>query len=351
MVHTLIALPNSHEHYSDNLPTYSDIAKALGPISWTWQNWIPNGFVTLIVGHIGSGKSILAAHLDRIIIEGGTFPDGTIYQPQPDNSPRRGLFCDTESAQAINAERMKAWNVGDLMRHPLPLGEDGIPTDISLEDRVHRAAIEAAAHDRAIRVVTIDSLSGGHTQDECTGTVGQFVKWFAGISMATGKPCDMVHHLRKLNYEQIKAGYEINLHDIRGHSSIGQYARVIIAVDHPDPRSEYDRIRVIKSNIGIIPDPIGFRVDNKLNIHFGEAPGKLISGKERKIDSCKQEIIKIFLTCDPTPSLKMESHLFSEGYSESTVNRARSELKINAYRDGNVWMSSRRYKGVNDNNV
>ncbi|GAG20332.1 unnamed protein product, partial [marine sediment metagenome] len=59
---------------ADKFASLSELDDLLSGIEWLWQDWIPLGFLTLLVGDPGGGKSMAALDWARITICGEKFP-------------------------------------------------------------------------------------------------------------------------------------------------------------------------------------------------------------------------------------------------------------------------------------
>jgi len=171
--------------------TWADLDGVFGPIAWEWQNWIPRGFLTLLAGESGTGKSILALHFCSLFLGANAlWPDDTVYAGAPSDV----LWVEAEEAQWLNWERAKAWGLpADHIRTPFadPMHE------VRLEDPAHRQAIERAVCGDEVRFAVIDSLSGASQGDENSIEVLGLVKWLAALARDTGKAILLLHHLRK----------------------------------------------------------------------------------------------------------------------------------------------------------
>lgn len=67
-------------------------------------------------------------------------------------------------------------------------------------------------------------------------------------------------------------GNELNLSMLRASSAIVQPARVIWALDRPNPNMmDEKKLQVIKNNLGHFPEPIGLKIGGQ-GIVFGQAP-------------------------------------------------------------------------------
>jgi hypothetical protein len=157
----------------------------------------------------------------------------------------------------------------------------GIPTDrvllpfsdplatANLSDEEHLARIEWIIRKRSVRLVVIDSLRGGHNDDENNSRVGRVLQQLSAIAERTKAAIVIVHHTKKLMVDE-----EITANSSRGSNAILAMFRCQIGIDRPDPTSKWCRVRVLKENLGVAPKPIGFQVTPK-GLEFGMPPERL----------------------------------------------------------------------------
>ncbi|HKZ42659.1 MAG TPA: AAA family ATPase, partial [Candidatus Hodarchaeales archaeon] len=87
---------------SPKIATAADLASKLPTIRWLWPGWLPIGFVTILAGNPGVGKSMCALELARSVIEPADWPD----RVKGPTNQGYVLWCDTESSQALLSERI-----------------------------------------------------------------------------------------------------------------------------------------------------------------------------------------------------------------------------------------------------
>jgi hypothetical protein len=316
--------PASEEHPA----TWADLDGVFGPIAWEWQNWIPRGFLTLLAGESGTGKSILALHFCSLFLgTNALWPDDTVYAGEPGDV----LWVEAEEAQWLNWERAKAWGLPvDHIRTPFadPMHE------VRLEDLAHRQAIERAVGCDEVRFAVIDSLSGASQGDENSIEVLGLVKWLAALARDTGKAILLLHHLRKPG---LLDGGRSELSRVRGHSSIVQPTRVVLSLDTPDLADpETRRLRLVKNNIGPLPEALGMRITGE-GVHFCEAPQppERISALDRTI-----QVLLVLLADGPKPAPEIRDHLDGLSIAWRTAQRAKDKMGIISRRTKDTWQWS-----------
>lgn len=313
-----------YEQPSDGTANWAGMAAQLGPIEWAWDKWLPKGLLTILAGESGAGKSALALRLCCPFLRGDPWPDGSSYQGEQGAV----LWCEAEAAQAVNLERAKAWG--------LPLEQILTPLDDPLQDiRMDQPAHQAVLVERAllpqVKLVVIDSLRGMQSGDENSSEAMGLIKWLAEVARDTGKPIVLSHHLRK---RSLLDSDSVDLDRLRGSSAIVQTARVVWALDVPDPaHKEAKRFQVIKSNLATFPNPIGLQVDQD-GVHFGRAPQA--PHVETTLDKASDLLLSLLERC-PMKSTQLQHEFEQAGISWRTAQEAKKRLGVAATRQGDCW--------------
>jgi hypothetical protein len=326
----LIALaneaPTAAEWLTDvQSSTWDDLDRILGPIRWAWRGWLPLGFLVILAAEEGKGKSSLLLRIASTFLRGDPWPDGDEYA----GAAGKVVWCEAEASQAVNLERAKVWGLptSDIL-HPLANPLEGI----RLDNEEHRTAIKAIALRSDVRLVVVDSLRGAHGRDENSSETAAITIWLAELARDTTKPVILTHHLRKRGI--LDLADKVSLDRLRGSSAITQTARVVWAIDSPDPNSPEDRrLSVIKNNLARFPEPIGFRIDDT-GLVFGDAPEP--PRQETQLDRAT-DLLQALLGDGPMPSTDLETEAQGAGISWSTMNRAKDRLGIVARRKDDRW--------------
>jgi hypothetical protein len=312
---------SSNDPKSTYFRSFVDLANKLGPIEWLWSNWLPKRFLTIIAGESGAGKSALALRIAMCITNGLPYPDETIPQ-------ETGLviWCETEASHALNLARAKKWGT-NMEKIILPL--DDATEDISLDNPVHRNRIIEAASQPEVKLLIVDSLSGSNTRDENSTKMLGLVKFLAQLALDNNIAILLTHHLRKRGKMDTNT---VELERLRGSSSIVQPARVIWAMDNPNISMGYKRFRVIKSNLGQKPQPIGYMIDAS-GIRFGPSPSL-----EQTVKSSAKEDAVLFLrsmlAAGPCDAQIVLAEAVKSGIGERTLNSAKGLLGICSEKEG-----------------
>ncbi len=313
-----------------NPASWADIDTLLGPIAWSWEGWLPDGFLTILAGRSGEGKSILALRIAACFLQGWNWPDGKPFTGEPGAI----IWAESEASQAVNLERATSWGLPkDKIYTPL---EDPL-MDVHLPE--HAGSLANIAMRPEVKLIVMDSLSGASrgNEDKSEQTI-PLVKFLAELARDIKKPLILTHHLRKRSLFDTDT---IDLDRLRGSSAIAQFARMIWALDRPDAaKKEHKRLSVIKSNLARFPDPIGMVIDEK-GVSFGEAPEspRLETTSDRAI-----ELLRTICQHEPQPYSKIAAEFEGAGISEATLKRTKTKLNIVSTKRADGWYWSLPYK-------
>jgi putative DNA primase/helicase len=328
--------PEQFQQETEQPPgTWADVEGLLGPITWAWKPWLPIGMLTILAGESGAGKSALALRLAGCFLRGDPWPDKTAYKGETGLI----LWCEAEAAQAVNLDRAKKWG--------LPLDQILTPTDpledVKLDNPDHFNSIYAAAFRPDVRLIVVDSLRGANSRDENSSDTMGMVQKVAGLARDSGKPILLTHHLRK---KSIFDTDSVELERLRGSSAIVQTARLVWALDVPDPTAKnWKRLQVVKSNLAKFPEPVGMTIDDQ-GVKFGLAPEvpKTDSVADRAVD-----LLMALLQDEPQSAKAIEDEFDQAGISIATMKRAKSKLGVISIKDKDGWKWSLPARGEYEN--
>jgi putative DNA primase/helicase len=303
--------------------SFVDLDNALGPIEWLWANWLPKGFLTVLAGESGAGKSYFALRIALSITNGLMFPDETVPQ-------QSGLvvWCETEASQSLNLDRAKKWGLA-IEKIILPL--DDATEDISLDNPIHQKRIVEAASLPGVKLVIVDSLSGSSQRDENSTKMIGPTKFLAQLARDKNIAILLIHHLRKRGKMDTNS---VDLERVRGSTGIVQTARVVWAMDIPTISGGYKRLRGIKCNLGKLAPPIGYMIDAS-GIRFDPSPfpepTEKTSAKEDAV-----EFLRRMLSTGPCDAQTILAEAEKNGICKRTLNLAKSLLDIRSEREGGL---------------
>ena len=163
------------------ITTWADMEKIIGPITWAWEKWLPEGVLTILAGEPGAGKSALALRLAGCFLRGDPWPDGTLYTGEPGAI----IWAEAEAGQALNLQRAKAWGLPtESIYAP---SQDGL-IDFNLGEKAHIDALARRAERPEVRLIIVDSLSGADARAEKSSEDAGTVKWLAALARDLRKP-------------------------------------------------------------------------------------------------------------------------------------------------------------------
>jgi energy-coupling factor transporter ATP-binding protein EcfA2 len=300
--------------------SWENISEQHYSTKWDWNQWIARGYLTMVVGMSGIGKSNLLLRICGCYTNGWDWPDGSKYI----GKKCFVLWCEGEAAQSLNLTRAK--NMGlDISRILTPFSDPFI--DFDMEKVQHNRALSNLAHHKEVGLIVLDSYSGIHAGDENSSDMNRNIYFLARLTRDTQKSCILSHHLRKKGQFE---GNIVTLDRVRGSSAIPQTARVVIAIDQPNPKSPIKRLNVIKSNLSAFPKPIGFKINEK-GVQFVSAPLEQV--KKSELGHCKYFLSKLLANgpVDAEVGLKAAD---DEGLGKRTLDEAKKQLGIITKRIG-----------------
>jgi hypothetical protein len=218
---------------------------------------------------------------------------------------------------AITLDRARKWDL-PIERLLVPFDDDPL-CQINLESEDHLRLIEQLICKYKTPLVVVDSLRGGHDGDENSSRVGRVLQSLAAIAERTKAAILIVHHTKKLGTDE-----EITANSSRGSNAILAMMRSQIGIDRPDPGSKWCRMQVLKENLGLAPQPVGFLVTDN-GLEFGAPPER-----PRK-DTRKQDAID-WLKATMTPGWHLARDIHAKAkqaeFSENALQRAREDLGV-----------------------
>lgn len=315
-----------------NFSTWSDLEGLLGPIEWEWPGWLAKGFLHILVGQTGEGKSRLALRIGATYLTECDWPDGSHFQGAGGSIG----WAEAEAGQAINRDRARCMDLPTAhILSPLSNPLD----DFRLTVPEHQAKLAELAMLPDVKMIIVDSLSGADPTAEKSTEDAKSINWLAALARDSQKPILLTHHLRKRGMLDTEG--EVDLDRIRGISTILQYARVIWAIDAPDPTNkETKRLSVIKSNLAKKPEPIGFTINEK--IEFTDAPEK--PRNETRVDQAA-DLLQALLEKAPKSAAEILDEFEQAGFSKSGLYRAKDALAVVSIRKDGRWLWSLPHTG------
>jgi hypothetical protein len=308
--------------------TMADVGAVVGSVKWLCPRWVPYGMLSQVIGPPGVGKSafVLGALVAPIITGRSWFSGaGGLDHWRP------VVWCDTESCMAPTLERIRGWGL-PAERILVPFADD-VLRPLDLEDGEHIARLHTLVNVHRPHLLVIDSLRGSHKRDENCSRMAGVLGSLAEFVQRTGIACVLIHHTRKVDLSS-----DITADDARGSNAITALVRCQIALDKPDPKSEWVRFQVLKENLGKKPPAMGFRWGDN-GLEFGPAPER--SKPQTKTEDAVSWLRAKLASGEWVPCKPLLEEAEQVGYSRGVIEQAQQTLGIQkphgVRKVGNVW--------------
>ena len=300
------------------------------PINWLWQDRIPLGKITILVGDTGLGKTSLAIDVAARLTTGRPMPlcggstkpliGNVIYQSNEDEVDDTLLpRCLTARADCDRIEHIEADN--------LNIDEDC--------DIIEQNILEAGA-----RLVVWDPLQSfvGKNADMCRITdIRRLLTNLGGIAARNSCAILIIAH-------QTKSTSANEIHRVFGSVDITATARSVLRVSKAENDPEIRILSHIKSSVSRPSPPIAFRIEDNAPIQYlGEYDGD-VDMTEVADDYSKRAkaaaIICGMLSVEPREAREIFRACKAAGISKRTVERVKKELNVRSGRDGSkrIWL-------------
>jgi hypothetical protein len=256
-------------------PTWAGMTEGFVPIYWDWPGWLSPGFLTVLAGQPGIGKSTLCLHLATSYSIGRPWPDTTSFTA----TPGKTLWVESEGGHRANLARLQSWGL-DPAQIVTPFFNFHHPQrNFNLAGKENITDLLASASRDDVRFIVLDSLSGLLSGATSPRRLHDLLDSLARIARFVNKPMLITHNLDQPTIVNVNGHSHGNGHD-NGHGRlnlnhllsspvIAQLPRLIWALDLPDPADPgHRRLSVIKNNLTLSPDPLGLRIDDH-GLHFG----------------------------------------------------------------------------------
>ncbi len=313
-------------------------------VQWLWEGRIPLGKLTVLMGDPGLGKSLLTTTIASTISTGGVFKDGqpvtsstVIILTAEDglaDTVRPRLDAARADVSRIFALRSVKEKADDLIGRLFQLANDII-------------LLEQAILYTGAKLVIMDPLSAylGGVDSHKAAEVRAVLAPLSAMAERTGVAVLVVHHLNK--------GASANaLYRAGGSLDFVAAARSVLGVV-PDPNDPERRLLVsVKVNIALRPAGLGYRVksvsalansppiiawdDEPVTVDPTTAFSGNETGEERGFRTELKEFLAEVLRDGPVPAevVKVAIRDRLGGASETTIRKARMELKVRVRRIG-----------------
>lgn len=230
------------------------------------------------------------------------------------------LWLETEAFHAGLKERINALGIPkDRVIFPFknPL------EDVRLDDDNHRAQIERVIREVKPSLVVVDSLRGSHAKDENDSRdMTKILSFLSRLARDYNIAVLVIHHVSKP-----AAGVPdiITLNRQRGSSATAYLARTVWGLERPNPASDLLRLRVIKSNVARIPDPVGLKTTDQ-GIDWTKEVPEQPRKKTKKEEA--MEFLREALKGGPRLQKELDEEADQEGIAKSALRRASKRLDV-----------------------
>jgi len=301
------------------------VEKEVREISWLWDQWLPRGQLVLLAGAPGSGKTAIAISLVEIMLNGRNWPDG------------KGSSAGTPYVGWLNTENTEAVMLNRFKHHGIPLEKIRIPLRNLFKPLEFRNPDDRDFFTQEIRelaaaggtLLVIDTLGGAFRGEENSKKeIEPFMQWLQGVARDTGVVILLLHHIRKRS--DLSLSNEVSLDRVRGSTSITANARLVWIVEGDE---ENARVKVGKSNLGELPDPIQFRVEE------GGAAflGTYIESSEEDARVLARRFLREALSGGSISSLQLIASARAAGVSYTTLNRVKDDVGAVSRKLNGAW--------------
>ena len=295
------------------------------PVEWLWPGFLPAGMLAVLDGDPGTGKSVLTCDLAAAITTGREMP----YCNHRNEAGAVLILNAEDDVERVIKPRLQVAEANQQRVLIPDIGKDGLVFPRDME------RLADAIREHRVRLCVIDPLSAfvdGRTDLFKDQDVRRLLYPFKLLAERTRCTILVVRHMNKLGGG--KAVY-------RGGGSIGIIgaARVglVVAKDPNDPRRVI--LAVSKSNVGPAPKSVAYSVES---VGGQAAVGwtgevemtadallaeKRPDGKKAKCDA----FIRGLLAAGPITGEAFDTAVKAQAFTRSTVNRAKSDLKVSIY--------------------
>jgi AAA domain len=312
------------------------------PVRWLWPDRIPSGALTLLAGREGIGKSLVGVYLAAQLTR-GTLPGGRHGRPS------RVMFATSEDAWEFTmVPRLLAAGADLDLVGRVQVEDDGIIFGLTTPVDVPALTTYIATHDVAALILDpLTSVMDGRIDAHRDREVRTALEPLGKLAEETGASVFGLVHLGK------GMGTDpVNL--ILGSRAFSAVTRlVLVAARDPDDDAAYV-LSVEKSNLGRIDIPgLTYRIDG-VEIATDEGPagaGLLVwtgetdrrvrdimadAGEEHsnRDEAAKWLIDYLTDLCGEAPAKDVKKAAVAAGFTERTLDRARSRAGVMTGRTG-----------------
>jgi hypothetical protein len=126
------------------------------------------------------------------------------------------------------------------------------------------------------------------------------------------------------------------MNSARGSNAATALSRSIIALSKPDPDDDAIRVEVVKSNVGMLPYAIGFRITEQGIVNCPAPYSKSAEERASRLEEAKSFLLEA-LAAGARPQKEIEELAVRASISKKTCGRAKKDLGIRSNKRVNKW--------------
>lgn len=302
-------------------------------VEWLWYPYIPYGKLTILQGDPGEGKSTVMLNLIATVTNGGIFPDGAVF-----DRPHPVIYQCTEdnAADTVKPRLLAAGAVCEKIAYILDEDEKLTLDDSRIEDTLIRTGA---------RLIVFDPIQSFLSQDSDMQNVGRMRSLLKKVCAIAEKHRCAVVLIGHMN----KGGANNQLYRGLGSIDIAAIARSVLMIvrDRENPELRY--LFQIKSSLAPEGRPVSFLMNRQQGFIWQEVCDLSIQDviqNETVSDNGKRSqaavLLMEMLMEQDMPSSEIFAELEKQGISRRTVQNAKKDAHIRAYKKNNIWYWSRR---------
>lgn len=304
-------------------------------VDWLWNNVIPAGELTLLVGNGSAGKTTMSSYI-MARVSTGTFFYGSLNTVGVKNV----IFLGNEDSIAKQLKPRLVANGADCKRiHAVDyvkLAGDGLQHTFNIKDHLHHL-IDLIDKIGDVGLIVIDPITQflGDVSENNNSEVRTVLAPLIGLIRERGITCIGISHLNKKS--DIQSAYRI-LGSIAFVAAARSVWLVAAEKDKDDPTADPTRYFMpVKCNYSINPMALTFRIQGRGEIVFdGECdchPDDVLSGGHTpKAKNDAKDWLKSFIGTDAIPAADVVAAGEEKGFSYATIQRAANDLGISKRR-------------------
>lgn len=316
------------------------------PVQWLWENKIPRGNLSMIVGFGGEGKTFWTIDMTAHITKGTQWADGTpcekgsvLFFYGEDGADTYKERC---AANGVDQKRVMFLNGMEVFKD-----QESTETGVTVADiDVIRQAIRHTAEETGlpVKAVFIDPITNylGKVSGNSASGVRSVLHPLQRLAEELDVAIVLIHHFAK--------GKKANLQQqISGSGALVECCRAVWGVFH-DPDENVRYFAPVKFNCGADPTTVSFQItvpSGKIKVFetgirkwAEEVVGgiastkKSASGRPPKVLAEASNWLSDILSSGEMPVKDIYAAAKVQGFSEKTVDRAKETLGVKSSKRG-----------------